>query len=138
VPFTWAVQQLSQRDAMIDIVIFISEFYFEQLAKIIWHSSRYRANLERAMIGSYSAPSSRTMETEAEAPMRLAPASSRERTSARVRIPPAALTPQRAPATPRSRATSAAVAPPVKAGRSLDEVRAGLDGDFRAAQFSST
>ena len=46
--------------------------------------------------------------------MRLAPASSRARTSARVRMPPEALTPQRPPATPRSRATSAGVAPPVE------------------------
>ena len=45
--------------------------------------------------------------------MRLAPASSRARTSARVRMPPEALTPQRPPATPRIRATSAGVAPPV-------------------------
>src|ERR1035438_6161767 len=46
----------------------------------------------------YGAPSSRTMATEAEAPMRLAPASSRARTSARVRMPPEALTPERPPA----------------------------------------
>ena len=44
--------------------------------------------------------------------MRFAPASSMVFTSARVRIPPEAFTPQRPPATPRIRATSAAVAPP--------------------------
>src|SRR5579871_668947 len=60
----------------------------------------------------YSAPSSRTMATEEEAPMRLAPASSIARTSASLRMPPEALTPQRPPATPRRSATSAAVAPP--------------------------
>src|SRR6185503_16277880 len=41
----------------------------------------------------YSAPSSRTMDTDADAPMRLAPASSIVFTSARVRIPPEAFTP---------------------------------------------
>ena len=49
--------------------------------------------------------------TEALAPMRLAPASTIARASAKVRTPPDAFTPHRAPATPRINATSATVAP---------------------------
>ncbi len=76
------------------------------------------------------------MATEAEQPMRLAPASSSVRSCARVRMPPEALMPHRAPATPRSRATSAGDgAARCRSGRGLDEIRAGLDGDLRGAQF---
>ena len=84
----------------------------------------------------YSAPSSRTIATPADAPMRLAPASSIVRTSARVRMPPEAFTPQRPPATPRSSATSArGCAAAGEARRGLQEIGPGLDGDLGSAQF---
>ncbi len=60
---------------------------------------------------AYSAPISRRIVDEADAQMRLAPASSTAFTSARVRKEPEAHTPQRPPATPRIKATSAGVAP---------------------------
>src|SRR5580698_2446701 len=67
---------------------------------------------DRDALHIYSAPSSRTIATDEDAPIRFAPASSMACTSASFRTPPDAFTPQRAPATPRSSATSATVAPP--------------------------
>ena len=56
----------------------------------------------------------RAMAMHAEAPMRLAPASTRASASSRVWMPPAALTPQASPTVARMRRTSSTVAPPVE------------------------
>ena len=76
------------------------------------------------------------MATEAEEPMRLAPASSRARTWARVRMRPAGLdAAARAGYAAHQGDIGGGCAAGGEAGGGLDEVGAGLDGDFGGAQL---
>ena len=76
------------------------------------------------------------MRTLALAPMRVAPASSMVMASARVRMPPEALTPARVPAAARMRVmSSGGGAASREAGRSFEEVGAGGEGELGGSEL---